>query len=662
MQVGILDYGIIAIYFIFVLGIGFALKKQMVSSADFCLSGRSIPAQLVDDRLHTGFGVVLAHTVLGGLTSSIYNEVLQFFLIVFGLLPLTLIGLANAGGQGCLMAGGGSGGIFWQRERRRLPSGKIIGGKGSVQCACLCGHSEEGRSPDEESSMLKTKPMSAGALFVDGLAVGEILRSPRSLRITSPCSSLNMFNWGMLLPGLTVVLLLLVLAAAAAPAAESGSSRAPRVETIRVSERRSNLLLFNTGKELLARPIGRSELVALGSPGTLVSIDEGRLVFHTGRLLVATGKTSLDIGMRLGTLRIAAHAAVVVDAHPHLPARVMCVGGSGGPVVKIKTRGRLGQIVWLSPGEELVLSDRLLNPEAHAPPDGLKRRALPLGVEVRGLELAKNSFSVSELFKQESGRAGHAQVAGQPAVRRLLSIIAAAASATDPQFKAPAASGGTLLGGASVEPVHILASGGSEFAQLADGTVGVRRGSVFIHPDGDLVVKTGIAQVKIDRDGLVLVESEGGLTRAAALSGPGHVELVAGSRSFPLSPGQEVLLTDHAPKPEETMPRDGVGRRRMSTTEAGDGLFASFADVSIVSLMHSAGHLRPLRRPSTAAEKRVLERLIRTAAALDATTRARGPFKAQPKEKAPQPTSPSKPAGPVTVNPFLLLTDLAATV
>src|SRR5678815_3257341 len=29
-------------------------------------------------------GVVLGYTFLGGLTSSIYNEVLQFFLIVFG--------------------------------------------------------------------------------------------------------------------------------------------------------------------------------------------------------------------------------------------------------------------------------------------------------------------------------------------------------------------------------------------------------------------------------------------------------------------------------------------------------------------------------------------------------------------------------------------------
>src|SRR6185369_15754217 len=43
-------------------------------------------------------GVVLAYTFMGGLTSSIYNEVLQFFLIVFGLLPIAVIGLSVAGG------------------------------------------------------------------------------------------------------------------------------------------------------------------------------------------------------------------------------------------------------------------------------------------------------------------------------------------------------------------------------------------------------------------------------------------------------------------------------------------------------------------------------------------------------------------------------------
>lgn len=43
-------------------------------------------------------GVVLAYTLLGGLTSAVYNEVLQFFLIVLGIAPLVFIGLHKAGG------------------------------------------------------------------------------------------------------------------------------------------------------------------------------------------------------------------------------------------------------------------------------------------------------------------------------------------------------------------------------------------------------------------------------------------------------------------------------------------------------------------------------------------------------------------------------------
>lgn len=42
--------------------------------------------------------IVLGYVYLGGLTSAIYNEVLQFFLIVAGFLPLVLLGLYNVGG------------------------------------------------------------------------------------------------------------------------------------------------------------------------------------------------------------------------------------------------------------------------------------------------------------------------------------------------------------------------------------------------------------------------------------------------------------------------------------------------------------------------------------------------------------------------------------
>lgn len=204
MQVSFVDYLIIAIYFCFVLGIGFSLKKQMVSTEDFFLSGRSIPSWITglafisanlgaievmgmaangaeygimtahfywvgaipamlflalfmmpfyySSRIHSvpeylkrrfneptrafnaisfaimtvlmsginmyamalvfklllnwdmtasivvSAAVVLAYTALGGLTSSIYNEVLQFFLIVLGFLPLTILGLVHVGG------------------------------------------------------------------------------------------------------------------------------------------------------------------------------------------------------------------------------------------------------------------------------------------------------------------------------------------------------------------------------------------------------------------------------------------------------------------------------------------------------------------------------------------------------------------------------------
>jgi len=42
--------------------------------------------------------IVLAYIFLGGLTSAIYNEVLQFFLIIAGFFPLVYLGLKNIGG------------------------------------------------------------------------------------------------------------------------------------------------------------------------------------------------------------------------------------------------------------------------------------------------------------------------------------------------------------------------------------------------------------------------------------------------------------------------------------------------------------------------------------------------------------------------------------
>src|ERR1700719_2270424 len=46
-----------------------------------------------DTSVWLSAGVVLIYILLGGLTSAIYNEVLQFFLLVFGFAPLVFLGL-----------------------------------------------------------------------------------------------------------------------------------------------------------------------------------------------------------------------------------------------------------------------------------------------------------------------------------------------------------------------------------------------------------------------------------------------------------------------------------------------------------------------------------------------------------------------------------------
>jgi SSS family solute:Na+ symporter len=204
LDVNVIDYAILAAYFIVVLGVGFAAKRYIKTSLDYFLSGRSLPAWItglafisanlgaievlgmaangaqygfatfdyywigaipamvflglvmmpfyygskvrsVPEYLRLRFNnsshifnsitfalatvliagvnlyalalvlqlllgwpiflgivvaaaIVTAYITLGGLSSAIYNEVLQFFVIVAALLPLTIVGLHAVGG------------------------------------------------------------------------------------------------------------------------------------------------------------------------------------------------------------------------------------------------------------------------------------------------------------------------------------------------------------------------------------------------------------------------------------------------------------------------------------------------------------------------------------------------------------------------------------
>jgi solute:Na+ symporter, SSS family len=81
--------------------ISFAVAQLLIAGINLYLLA-SIVESLLGWKLWVSLlvaaAIVLTYTALGGLSAAIYNEVLQFFVIVAALLPLTLIGLHKVGG------------------------------------------------------------------------------------------------------------------------------------------------------------------------------------------------------------------------------------------------------------------------------------------------------------------------------------------------------------------------------------------------------------------------------------------------------------------------------------------------------------------------------------------------------------------------------------
>ena len=77
--------------------ISFAVAQLLIAGVNLALLAGIVHALLgwpIWIALVVAGAIVLSYITLGGLSAAIYNEVLQFFVIVASLLPLTLIGAA----------------------------------------------------------------------------------------------------------------------------------------------------------------------------------------------------------------------------------------------------------------------------------------------------------------------------------------------------------------------------------------------------------------------------------------------------------------------------------------------------------------------------------------------------------------------------------------
>lgn len=82
-------------------GVSFAVAQLLIAGVNLLLLAKVVNSLLgwpLWVTLVVAAVIVLSYITLGGLSAAIYNEVLQFFVIIAALLPLTMIGLHQVGG------------------------------------------------------------------------------------------------------------------------------------------------------------------------------------------------------------------------------------------------------------------------------------------------------------------------------------------------------------------------------------------------------------------------------------------------------------------------------------------------------------------------------------------------------------------------------------
>lgn len=110
--------------------ISFAVAQILIAGVNLFLLGTIVNRLLgwpLWVALIVAAAIVLSYIGLGGLSAAIYNEVLQFFVIVAALLPLTLLGLHRVGGWEGLKDRVANDGMLGQEQLHTWPGEQLSG-------------------------------------------------------------------------------------------------------------------------------------------------------------------------------------------------------------------------------------------------------------------------------------------------------------------------------------------------------------------------------------------------------------------------------------------------------------------------------------------------------------------------------------------------------
>lgn len=167
---------------------------------------------------------------------------------------------------------------------------------------------------------------------------------------------------------------------------------------------------------------------------------------------------------------------------------------------------------------------------------------------------------------------------------------------------------------------------------IKDGTMELTMisGELFFSATHNSVIRTPHAAIAVQKGALLSVALDGSSTRVIACSGPGQVSIQVANQSYAVSPGKEIIISDHILSDDEQRKADGVGRREFHSFRLSNGSYATTSSVSLVSMLLNLRHMRPLLHPGNHEERRIAQRLIKSAAAVDQASKQHGLYTATP--------------------------------
>jgi len=108
----------------------------------------------------------------------------------------------------------------------------------------------------------------------------------------------------------------------------------------------------------------------------------------------------------------------------------------------------------------------------------------------------------------------------------------------------------------------------------------------------------------------------------------GIVSVKVGGKSIELNPGEEVLVTNHKPDETEIHPSDGLGRRLSHSIAVGPH-FITVSEFAIITMLSNSDSLAGGVHSNAAANKRLVDRLLKTAATVDVVLKYKGAYTAK---------------------------------